>query len=75
MAKIAPLSMLRSEAIGLVLRQEHDHDPSDTSAERPQHIKPLVGTAALAMQAWLKASGIKEGAVFRRIRKGGHSAG
>jgi integrase len=35
-------------------------------------VKPLVGSAALAIQAWLAASGIKEGALFRRIRKGGH---
>lgn len=28
--------------------------------------------AAAAMVAWLEASGIREGALFRRIRKGGH---
>jgi hypothetical protein len=31
MANIAPLSMLGSEAIGPVLRQEHDHHAFDTS--------------------------------------------
>ncbi|RZL92636.1 MAG: hypothetical protein EOP82_09640 [Variovorax sp.] len=40
--------------------------------ERPEDVKPLVGSAAAAMAAWLAASGIKEGALFRRIRKGGH---
>ncbi|MDM0116141.1 site-specific integrase [Variovorax sp. J22R133] len=45
---------------------------NQTGAERPEDVKPLVGSAALAMQAWLAASGIKEGALFRRIRKGGH---
>ncbi|WP_345944706.1 site-specific integrase [Variovorax sp. dw_954] len=45
---------------------------NQSGQDRPEDIKPLVGTAALAMQAWLAASGIKEGALFRRIRKGGH---
>jgi integrase len=45
---------------------------NQSGQERPEDIKPLVGTAAQAMQAWLAASGIKEGALFRRIRKGGH---
>ena len=43
--------------------------------ERPEDVKPLVGSAALAMQVWLevlKASGIQEGPLFRRIRKGNH---
>ncbi|MDR6858730.1 hypothetical protein J2W96_005062 [Variovorax guangxiensis] len=34
-------------------------------------VKPLAGSAAAAMQAWLTASGIQEGAFSRRIRKGG----
>ena len=45
---------------------------NQSGQDRPEDVKPLVGTAALAMQAWLAASGIKEGALFRRIRKGGH---
>ena len=43
---------------------------NQAGAERPEDVKPLVGSAALAMQAWLAASGIQEGALFRRIRKG-----
>jgi hypothetical protein len=42
---------------------------------RPEDVKPLVGGAALAMTEWLavlKAHGIQEGKIFRRIRKGGH---
>jgi hypothetical protein len=37
-------------------------------------VKPLVGSAAAAMAAWLaalKERGITSGALFRRIRKGG----
>ena len=48
---------------------------NQTGAERPEDVKPLVGSAALAMQDWLavlKEKGIQEGALFRRIRKGGH---
>ena len=32
----------------------------------------MVGRAAQALEAWLQASGITAGAIFRRIRKGGH---
>ncbi|MBS0427019.1 MAG: site-specific integrase [Proteobacteria bacterium] len=42
---------------------------------RPEDMKPLTGTAAQAMQAWLQLlmkQGIKEGNIFRRIRRGGH---
>jgi integrase len=31
--------------------------------------KPIVGPAAEALTAWLEASGVKSGAIFRRIRK------
>lgn len=39
--------------------------------ERPENDKPLLGSAAIAMTAWLQASGILEGPIFRQIRKGG----
>lgn len=42
---------------------------------RPENVKPLVGSAAAAMQAWLavlQAHGIQAGPIFRRIRRGGH---
>lgn len=48
---------------------------NQVGAERPEDVKPLVGSAAAAMQDWLAVlteRGIKEGALFRRIRKGGH---
>jgi integrase len=31
--------------------------------------KPLVGSAAQALTAWLQASGVTSGAIFRRVRK------
>jgi len=45
---------------------------NQTAADRPENLKPLEGIAGEALQAWLSASGIQEGAVFRRVRKGGH---
>jgi integrase len=32
-------------------------------------VKPITGPAARALTAWLKASGVSSGAIFRRIRK------
>lgn len=43
--------------------------------QRPEDVKPLVGSAAKAMQAWLEVlakEGLKKGEIFRRIRRGGH---
>ncbi len=44
-------------------QQGHEH--ADAS-------KPVVGQAGAALEAWLAASGITDGPVFRRIRRGGH---
>ncbi|MGO4396622.1 integrase, partial [Variovorax sp. M-6] len=38
---------------------------------RPEDVKPVVGSAAVALDAWLKASGITSGPLFRRILKNG----
>ncbi|MFA9439310.1 site-specific integrase [Uliginosibacterium sp. sgz301328] len=32
--------------------------------------KPVVGDAGAALEAWLAASGVTEGAIFRRVRRG-----
>lgn len=42
---------------------------------RPEDVKALTGSSAVAMQTWLELlakDGIKEGPIFRRIRRGGH---
>lgn len=39
--------------------------------QRPENHKPVVGAAGRALEDWLQASGIREGAIFRRIRRGG----
>jgi integrase len=49
------------------------HSKTNQSGEdRPENEKPVVGAAAEALREWLKTSGIKDGAIFRRIRRGGH---
>ena len=45
---------------------------NQAGVDAPENHKPVLGAAAQALQAWLQASGIAEGAIFRRIRKGGH---
>ncbi|VVE35582.1 Tyrosine recombinase XerC [Pandoraea iniqua] len=41
-------------------------------ADLAENDKPVTGAAAAAMTDWLAASGISEGAIFRRVRRGGH---
>ena len=47
---------------------------NQSGTDAPENHKPVTGRAALALQAWLAAAQISEGAIFRRIRKGGHVA-
>jgi integrase len=44
---------------------------NQTGAERPENDKPISGRAARALTAWLAASQILSGALFRRVRRGG----
>lgn len=39
--------------------------------ERADSYKPVVGRAAIALEAWLSAAGITSGPLFRRVRRGG----
>lgn len=45
---------------------------NQAGVERPENSKPVVGIAGQALDAWLQASSISSGPIFRRIRKGGH---
>lgn len=47
---------------------------NQAGVDRPGNEKPVLGAAGLALQAWLDLSQITQGAIFRRIRKGGHLA-
>ena len=43
---------------------------NQTGADRPGDWKPIAGPAADALRSWLEASGVKTGAIFRRIHNG-----
>jgi integrase len=45
---------------------------NQAGAARPDAFKAIAGPAAAAMAAWLAASGITEGPIFRRVRKERH---
>ena len=45
---------------------------NQSGADLPENTKPVLGPAGKALSEWLAASGITKGAIFRRIRKGGH---
>jgi len=42
--------------------------------DRPENDKPIAAAAADALEAWLSASGIVSGPIFRRVRHGPHVA-
>jgi integrase len=45
---------------------------NQSGIDQPENGKPVLGAAGLALHDWLQLSEITEGAIFRRIRKGGH---
>lgn len=47
---------------------------NQSAADLPENHKPVTGDAAKALAEWLRASGVAEGAIFRRIRAGDHVA-
>jgi integrase len=44
---------------------------NQAGTDRAENEKPIVGKAAQAMTAWLAASKVKTGGIFRRVRRGG----
>lgn len=48
---------------------------NQTGRDLPENQKPVLGVAGQALAAWLEASGIREGLIFRRILKGEHLGG
>jgi integrase len=44
---------------------------NQAGVDRPENDKPIAGRAAQALGAWLSASKIKTGPIFRRVRRGG----
>lgn len=45
---------------------------NQSGVEQPENVKPVLGAAGIALHEWLQLSEITTGAIFRRIRKGGH---
>ncbi len=45
---------------------------NQSGVDLPENDKPVLGLAAEALNAWLEASGITEGQIFRQVRKGGN---
>ncbi|MFN9473604.1 site-specific integrase [Acidovorax sp.] len=64
----------RSGAASFTFVLAHSKTNQD-GADRPENYKPVQGKAGAALGAWLDASGIADGPVFRRIWKGGRLGG
>ena len=70
-ATLENLQRVDAEAFVYTLAHSKTNQRGDL---RPEDVKPLVGSAAAAMREWLavlQAHGIREGAIFRPIRRGG----
>jgi integrase len=52
----------------------HRSKTDQTGTNGHDNDKPIVGMAADALDAWLERSGVKSGAIFRRIRRGDNVA-
>lgn len=66
----ASFSNLRREGENFVFILNHSKT-NQSGVERVDSDKPVAGRAAVALSAWLAAAKIKDGAVFRRVRRGG----
>lgn len=70
----ADLALLRADGDGYSYHLAHSKTNQGGEA-RPEDHKPIRGEAAQALRAWialLYARGMKEGPIFRRVRRGGH---
>lgn len=66
----AAVESTRREADGYVFTLRLSKT-NQAGIDHPDNDKPIVGRAAHALTAWLAASGIKSGPLFRRVRRGG----
>lgn len=58
------------DGAGFVFTLTHSK-ANQAGADRAENAKPIAGRAAQALAAWLAASNIKSGPLFRRVRRGG----
>ncbi|MCP3022419.1 site-specific integrase [Cupriavidus basilensis] len=68
----ATVANLRRLAPGEFVYQLGWSKTNQTGADLPDKAKPVIGAAGAALEAWLAATGIGDGAIFRRVRRGGH---
>ncbi len=68
----ATVANLRRLAPGEFVYQLGWSKTNQTGADLPDNAKPVIGAAGAALEAWLAAAGIGDGAIFRRVRRGGH---
>lgn len=68
----AEVRHLRQVAAGEYLYTLTHSKTNQSGLDAPDNHKPVLGAAGAALQDWLASAGIVEGAIFRRIRKGGH---
>jgi integrase len=61
--------LLKVDAQTYLYRLTHSKTDQAGTEHNADADKPIVGPAAEALTAWLDASGVKSGAIFRRIRK------
>jgi hypothetical protein len=62
-------NLIKVDETTYVYRLTHSKTDQAGSEHNADADKPLVGPAAQALTAWLQASGVTSGAIFRRIRK------
>jgi integrase len=62
-------NLIRVDDTTYVYRLTHSKTDQAGAAQNPDADKPITGRAALALSAWLAASGVKSGPIFRRVRK------
>ena len=68
----AQLEFLRLQSDGSFSYELAYSKTNQAGIDRPENFKPVAGAAADALREWIAAAQIKDGAIFRRIRKGGH---
>ncbi len=71
----ADMKFLRRLAPGRFQYELVHSKTNQSGLDRQENIKPVLGAAGEALQEWLVASDIREGALFRRVLRGGHLGG
>jgi integrase len=67
----ADMQFLKRIPEGFVYTLAHSKT-NQAGIDAPENAKPVLGVAAVALENWLLASGIRSGVIFRRTLKGGH---